>query len=57
MKKVYLWYVAVEGAKMVVVLGWNGSEDLEGPGNTGGMWGEGDDITPPEQFNVVLLEI
>jgi hypothetical protein len=31
---VYLWYVAVEGAKMAVVLGCSGSEGLAGPGNT-----------------------
>jgi hypothetical protein len=30
-EKVYLWYVAVKGAKMAVVLG---SEDLVVPGNT-----------------------
>jgi hypothetical protein len=34
-KSVYLWYVAVEGAKMAVVLGWSGSEGLAGTGNTG----------------------
>jgi hypothetical protein len=34
MKNVYLWYVAVKGAKMAVVLGWSGSEGLAGPGNT-----------------------
>jgi hypothetical protein len=34
MKNVYLWYVAVEEAKMAVVLGWSGSECLAGPGNT-----------------------
>jgi hypothetical protein len=35
MKNVYLWYVAVEGAQMAVVLGRSGSEGLAGPGNTG----------------------
>jgi hypothetical protein len=35
MKHVYFWYVAVEGAKMAVVLDWSGSEGLAGPGNTG----------------------
>jgi hypothetical protein len=34
MKNVYLWYVAVEGGKMAVVLGWSGSEGLAGLGNT-----------------------
>jgi hypothetical protein len=34
MKNVYLWYVAVEGAKMAVVLGSGGSEGLAEPGNT-----------------------
>jgi hypothetical protein len=35
MKNVYLWYVAVEGAKIAVVLGWSGNEGLAGPGSTG----------------------
>jgi hypothetical protein len=35
LKNVYLWYVAVESAKMAVVLGSSGSEGLAGPGNTG----------------------
>jgi hypothetical protein len=34
MKNVCLWYVAVEGAKMAMVLGWRGSESCAGPGNT-----------------------
>jgi hypothetical protein len=34
-KNAYLWYVAVEGAKMAVVLGRSGSECLAVPGNTG----------------------
>jgi hypothetical protein len=34
MTNVYLWYAAVEGAKMTVVLVWSGSEGLAGPGNT-----------------------
>jgi hypothetical protein len=37
MKNAYLQYVAVEGAKMAVVLGWSGSEGLAGPDNTGAL--------------------
>jgi hypothetical protein len=34
MKNVFLWNVAVEGAKMAVNLVWSGSDGLAGSGNT-----------------------